>query len=106
MFSRKVPMMTVAGIDLSANEFWALPLAERAASFALLRAQPGPGCANDTTGSAKNSGPGRARSSANEAARSESGRPQNSLADRSIPATVMIRHLPRELCPYSITAGG
>ena len=35
-------MMTVAGIDLSANEFWGLPLAERAASFALLRAQPGP----------------------------------------------------------------
>jgi len=35
-------MMTVAGIDLSANEFWALPLAERAASFAVLRAQPGP----------------------------------------------------------------
>src|SRR5580698_3631479 len=35
-------MMTVAGIDLSANEFRALPLAERAASFALLRAQPGP----------------------------------------------------------------
>jgi len=34
--------MTVAGIDLSANEFWGLPLAERAASFALLRAQPGP----------------------------------------------------------------
>jgi methyl-branched lipid omega-hydroxylase len=31
--------MTVAGIDLSANEFWALPLPERAASFALLRAQ-------------------------------------------------------------------
>jgi cytochrome P450 len=35
-------MMTVAGIDLSANEFWGLPLTERAASFALLRAQPGP----------------------------------------------------------------
>src|SRR6202046_5150758 len=34
--------MTVAGIDLSANEFWGLPLAERAASFALLRARPGP----------------------------------------------------------------
>jgi methyl-branched lipid omega-hydroxylase len=31
--------MTVAGIDLSANEFWGLPLPERAASFALLRAQ-------------------------------------------------------------------
>jgi hypothetical protein len=33
--------MTVAGtddIDLSANEFWALPLAERAAAFARLRA--------------------------------------------------------------------
>jgi len=29
--------MTVAGIDLSANEFWGLPLAERAASFARLR---------------------------------------------------------------------
>ena len=34
--------MTVAGIDLSANEFWSLPLPERAASFALLRAQPRP----------------------------------------------------------------
>jgi cytochrome P450 len=32
--------MTVAGIDLSANEFWGLPLAERATAFALLRAQP------------------------------------------------------------------
>jgi methyl-branched lipid omega-hydroxylase len=32
--------MTVAGIDLSANEFWGLPLADRAAAFALLRAQP------------------------------------------------------------------
>ena len=30
------------GIDLSANEFWGLPLAERAASFARLRAQPRP----------------------------------------------------------------
>ncbi len=34
--------MTVAGIDLSAAEFWGLPLAERAASFALLRAEPRP----------------------------------------------------------------
>ena len=34
--------MTVAGIDLSANEFWGLPLAERAASFARLRAQGRP----------------------------------------------------------------
>src|SRR6516225_3840449 len=34
--------MTVAGIDLSANEFWGLPLPERAASFALLRAQQRP----------------------------------------------------------------
>ena len=37
--------MTVAGtdgIDLSANEFWALPLAERAAAFARLRAEPHP----------------------------------------------------------------
>jgi methyl-branched lipid omega-hydroxylase len=34
--------MSVAGIDLSANEFWGLPLAERAASFALLRAQQRP----------------------------------------------------------------
>src|SRR6201995_490691 len=32
--------MTVAGIDLSANEFWGQPLAERAAAFALLRKQP------------------------------------------------------------------
>src|SRR5215467_11572679 len=35
--------MAVAGtddIDLSANEFWALPLAERAAAFARLRAEP------------------------------------------------------------------
>jgi cytochrome P450 len=30
------------GIDLSANEFWGLPLSERAASFARLRAQPRP----------------------------------------------------------------
>src|ERR1700722_8208214 len=35
-------IMTVAGIDLSANEFWGRPLAERAASFALLRARQGP----------------------------------------------------------------
>jgi methyl-branched lipid omega-hydroxylase len=34
--------MTVAGIDLSATEFWGLPLRERAASFALLRTQPRP----------------------------------------------------------------
>jgi cytochrome P450 len=37
--------MTVTGmdgIDLSATEFWGLPLAERAAAFALLRAQPRP----------------------------------------------------------------
>jgi methyl-branched lipid omega-hydroxylase len=34
--------MTVAGIDLSATEFWGLPLSERAASFALLRAEPRP----------------------------------------------------------------
>jgi len=34
--------MTVAGIDLSDNAFWGLPLAERAAAFALLRAQPRP----------------------------------------------------------------
>ncbi len=34
--------MTVAGIDLSAIEFWGLPLPERAASFALLRAQQRP----------------------------------------------------------------
>ena len=37
--------MTVAGmdgIDLSANEFWGLPLAERAAAFARLRAEPHP----------------------------------------------------------------
>src|SRR5215467_15021815 len=35
--------MAVAGtddIDLSANEFWALPLAERAAAFARLRSEP------------------------------------------------------------------
>src|SRR3984885_12069809 len=38
----RCPIMTVAGIDLSANEFWGRPLAERAASFALLRARPGP----------------------------------------------------------------
>ncbi len=30
------------GIDLSANEFWGLPLAERAAAFARLRAEPRP----------------------------------------------------------------
>jgi cytochrome P450 len=34
--------MAVAGIDLSANEFWGLPLPERAASFSLLRAQQRP----------------------------------------------------------------
>jgi cytochrome P450 len=37
--------MTVAGmdgIDLSANEFWGLPLTERAAAFARLRAEPHP----------------------------------------------------------------
>ena len=37
--------MAVAGtddIDLSANEFWALPLAERAAAFARLRSEPRP----------------------------------------------------------------
>jgi cytochrome P450 len=34
--------MTAAEIDLSANEFWGLPLSERAASFALLRAQQRP----------------------------------------------------------------
>jgi cytochrome P450 len=32
--------MTVAGIDLSATEFWGLPLTERAAAFARLRAEP------------------------------------------------------------------
>jgi methyl-branched lipid omega-hydroxylase len=35
-------MTTVAGIDLSATEFWGLPLPERAAAFAVLRAQPQP----------------------------------------------------------------
>jgi len=34
--------MTAAEIDLSADEFWGLPLRERAASFAVLRARPGP----------------------------------------------------------------
>jgi methyl-branched lipid omega-hydroxylase len=34
--------MTVAGIDLSDNAFWGLPLADRAAAFALLRAQDRP----------------------------------------------------------------
>jgi cytochrome P450 len=34
--------MTVGGIDLSATEFWGLPLSERAASFASLRAEPRP----------------------------------------------------------------
>ena len=34
--------MTITGIDLSANEFWGLPLTERAAAFALLRTQPQP----------------------------------------------------------------
>ena len=37
--------MTVAGmdgIDLSATEFWGLPLTERAAAFARLRAEPRP----------------------------------------------------------------
>src|SRR5260370_3454636 len=34
--------MTIAGIDLSATEFWGLPLPDRAAAFALLRAQQRP----------------------------------------------------------------
>jgi len=34
--------MTTAGIDLSATEFWGLPLPERAASFAVLRARQRP----------------------------------------------------------------
>ena len=34
--------MTVAGIDLSDNTFWGLPLADRAAAFAQLRAQGRP----------------------------------------------------------------
>ena len=34
--------MTIAGIDLSATEFWGLPLNDRATAFALLRAQPQP----------------------------------------------------------------
>ena len=34
--------MTLAEIDLSDNTFWGLPLTDRAAAFALLRAQPGP----------------------------------------------------------------
>jgi methyl-branched lipid omega-hydroxylase len=34
--------MTVAGIDLSDNAFWGLPLADRAAAFALLRAEDRP----------------------------------------------------------------
>jgi methyl-branched lipid omega-hydroxylase len=34
--------MTVAGIDLSDTEFWGLPLTDRAAAFALLRAQGRP----------------------------------------------------------------
>ena len=34
--------MTVAGIDLSDNAFWGLPLADRAAAFARLRAQDRP----------------------------------------------------------------
>src|ERR1700745_55635 len=34
--------MTIAGIDLSATEFWGVPLPERAAPFAVLRTQPQP----------------------------------------------------------------
>jgi methyl-branched lipid omega-hydroxylase len=34
--------MTIAGIDLSATEFWGLPLPDRAAAFALLREQQRP----------------------------------------------------------------
>jgi len=34
--------MALAGIDLSAVEFWGLPLADRAAAFARLRAEPRP----------------------------------------------------------------
>jgi len=50
--------MTVAGIDLSANEFWGLPLGERAASFALLRAQPGPPFFKEPEVSFVQTGPG------------------------------------------------
>ena len=32
----------MGGIDLSATDFWGLPLTERAAAFALLRAQERP----------------------------------------------------------------
>ena len=34
--------MTLTEIDLSDTEFWGLPLANRAAAFSLLRAQPRP----------------------------------------------------------------
>src|SRR5580692_8015919 len=39
---RTMTVTGMDGIDLSATEFWGLPLAERAAAFALLRAQPRP----------------------------------------------------------------
>jgi len=53
--------MTVAGtddIDLSANEFWALPLAERAAAFARLRSEPRPRVFAEPEGPVRDQGPG------------------------------------------------
>jgi cytochrome P450 len=40
--SRPAPAPDISDIDLSQNEFWALPPARRQAAFARLRAQPGP----------------------------------------------------------------
>jgi len=50
--------MTAAEIDLSADEFWGLPLRERAASFAALRARPGPPFYAEPVVSFATAGPG------------------------------------------------
>jgi methyl-branched lipid omega-hydroxylase len=50
--------MTAAEIDLSADEFWGLPLRERAASFAVLRAQPTPPFYAEPVVSFAQTGPG------------------------------------------------
>jgi methyl-branched lipid omega-hydroxylase len=50
--------MTAAEIDLSADEFWGLPLRERAASFAVLRAQPNPPFYAEPVVSFAQAGPG------------------------------------------------
>jgi len=50
--------MTAAEIDLSADEFWGLPLRERAASFAVLRSRPTPPFYAEPVVSFAETGPG------------------------------------------------